>query len=238
MNSKETSLIVTHPFIQGFVFSIIRTIGARSFEYRNREVVHADLVPKVSENVMKASLGRRIVEVPRIGRVEVRRRDMGALVTPIGVVDRRKMEMRRDVVVPQKMVSPRGPVLPPTQDIPVAAVQDIGLQVPQGEVVVGQDYGKIIPLLSDPSVSSIECCGMGKPISIIRAGQRQMTKIVLNGKEIGDILEKMADAAHVPLVEGVFRVMVNGLSVNAVISEIIGSRFVIKKATAYGLLEK
>jgi len=40
-----------------------------------------------------------------------------------------------------------------------------------------------------------------------------------------------------PLMDGVFRASVEGFSINAVVSEMVGSRFVIKKSTAYGLLE-
>ena len=260
MNSEKDSLIAMHPFIQKFVFSIIQTIRARNFEYETREVVHADLVPKVSKNVMMTSLGKRFIEAPEIKtrdsvssklranvpslsdkiepkKIEDKKKDMSALVAPIDVVGRRKIERRQNVVVPQKMITPKRTVMPPVQTVPIASNQKIGIQTPQGKVILSQDYGKITPLLNDPSVSTIECQGAGKPITVIRAGQRQITRIVLNEEEIRGVLEKVADAAHIPLIEGVFRATVDGLGVNAVISEILGTKFLIKKATAYGLLE-
>ena len=100
-----------------------------------------------------------------------------------------------------------------------------------------QDYGKIAPLLNDPSISTIECKGAGILITVIRAGQRQETKISLGKQEIKDILNKISEKTHIPLLEGVFRAAIDNFSINAVISEMIGSRFVIKKHTAYSLLE-
>jgi len=85
----------------------------------------------------------------------------------------------------------------------------------------------------DPSVSTIECSGAGKPLMIIRAGQKMGTKISLSAAEIKEVLQKVSDAVHIPLLEGVFRAAVDNFSINAVISEMIGSRFIIKKQTPY-----
>ena len=104
-------------------------------------------------------------------------------------------------------------------------------------VGVQGEYGKITPLLGDPSVSSIECPGPDKTVTIIRAGQRQFTKITLNQEEIKDLLETVAEQVRIPLIEGVFRAAVENFSINGVVSEMVGSRFVIKKFTPYAILE-
>jgi len=100
------------------------------------------------------------------------------------------------------------------------------------------NYGEIDSLIKDPSVSSIECQGAGKIILIVRAGQKMQTKISLSEEQIKKILEIIADNAKVPLLDGVFRVAVDNFVINAVVSEMIGSRFVIKKQTPYAILEK
>ena len=230
MSSVDVSLVATDKFIQKFVFAIINNIRARNFVYEERHVINADLVPRTSERVMQASLGEKIRKrevAPAVkAPVVVRKRDMGGLVAPIAR-PRPRMVARR---IPPPVQAP--PVAPIARHVAVPAA-------PQGEAVgLSQDYGKITPLLNDPSVSTIECQGVGKPVVVIRAGQKQVTKIVLSAKEIKDILQKVSDAVHIPLLEGVFRAAVDNFSINAVISEMIGSRFVIKKATAYGLLEK
>jgi hypothetical protein len=228
MISENLSLIANEPFIRKFVFAIINNIRARNFVYEERHVIHADMVPRASEKVIHASLKERVVPrvaIPAVAPVVVRKRDMSGLVAPIG-----RPRMRMPVRQMPPMRAP--PVVPLAEHVGVPAA-------PQGEVVVpSQDYGKITPLLNDPSVSTIECQGVGKPVMVIRAGQKQVTKIVLSAKEIKDVLDKVSEAAHIPLLEGVFRAAVDNFSINAVISEMIGSRFVIKKATAYGMLER
>lgn len=197
MNSEEISIIATEPFVLEFISTIIQNIRAKNFVYEERQVIHADLVPKVSTKVMHASLGEKTT-IPTI-----------------------KKEL--------KTISPKikaAPIISHPQITPPMA--------PKGaQTQLSQEYGKITLLLNDPSISTIECQGAGKPIMVIRIGQKQITRIVLSAKDIKIILDKVSDAAHIPLLEGVFRAAVDNFSINAIISEIIGSKFVIKKQVNY-----
>jgi len=144
--------------------------------------------------------------------------------------------------VASKVIPPRPHiVLPPVRRsmLPRALPTHARVTPPhvKSDVGLSQDYGDITPLLNDPSISTIECQGEGRPLMIIRAGQRQPTKVVLRAAEIKEILEKVSDSVHIPILEGVFRAAVDNFSINAVVSDIIGSRFVIKKQNAYALLE-
>jgi hypothetical protein len=111
-------------------------------------------------------------------------------------------------------------------------LMQISKQPVQGE------YGKLTPIIQDVSISSIECPGPGKNINIIRAGQKQFTKIILSPHEINDLLEDFSQKANIPLIEGIFRAAVDDLIINAIISDSIGSRFIIKKQTPYSILER
>ena len=235
MNSDDVSLIPMHPFVRQFVLSIIRNIQGKEFDYRERPVIHADMVPKGSKNVRMAAMATspvlENVEVPKPPiKIAPRRRDMSALVAPIGRTRNRggqRMIASRQIMAPARVAPPiasTGGGMP----APVAA---------PGQGVISEGYGKIAPLLDDPSISTIECEGANKPIMILRAAQRQKTRVVLTKEEIHEILEKVADETHIPLLEGVFRAVVSGFSINAVISEMIGSRFVIKKSNAYSMIE-
>ena len=124
-------------------------------------------------------------------------------------------------MAPEKVVPPQPQiVLPPVE-------KNVGLS---------QDYGKITPLLNDDSVSVIECQGAGRTVMVVRAKRRQPTRILLSAGEIKEILEKISDAVHIPILDGVFRAAVDNFYINAVFSEIIGSRFVIRKPSAYSIL--
>lgn len=222
MTSEEVSLIASHPFVERFVLSIVKTIGEQKFNYIDKNAIHGDLVPKVSEHVMRASMASTSTRQPVIHEDLVPKVSEHAMQASIASTPVRKPVIHRPISYP---VIPQQKVIPPP------------INVSKGVSVPMDGYGKINVLINDPSVSTIQCDGANKPISIIRAGQRQITKIVLNKKEIRGILDKVADDAHIPLLEGVFRATVNGFAINAVISEVIGSRFIIKKANAYGLLE-
>jgi hypothetical protein len=231
MSTEDVSLISRDKFIQKFVHSIILNIRAKKFNYNERHVIHADLVPRMHSRVMEASLregstARTPAAAPIQHSFVPPKRNLSALVTPIRMPTR----TLRPQPVPRAMpVMNSAPVAPARKEIQMPAA-------PPG-ATLSQDYGKLTPLLSDPSVSTIECAGASKPLTIIRAGQKQMTRINLNVEEIKEFLQKISDIVHIPLLEGVFRAAVDNFSVNAVISEIIGSRFIIKKQTAYSMLE-
>ena len=216
MNS-EVSLIANDKFIQKFVFAIIQTIRARNFEYGDRQVIHADLVPRMSERVAIASLREGVVPKRSISVVGGRESGIDARV----VVPRKGFS---PLVSVRRMAPPRVMPRTPSAQFVVPPV------APQGvSAGLSQNYGKITPLLNDPSIFVIECQGGGKPVMVFRGGQKQLTKIVLSAEDIREILNKISDVVHIPLLEGVFRAAVDNFSINAVVSEIVGSRFVIRK---------
>ena len=217
MSSEQVSLIAGNPFIQKFVFAILRNVSCGSIPRDERYVIHADLVPKVSERTMMSIMDKSSV-VPR--ELVVPKRPVVSPRVPVRRVMPPRVPVRR--VMPQRVAPPQPQITPPPTS---------------GNVGLSQDYGKIMPLLNDASVSTIECQGAGKPLMIIRAGQRQVTRVSLSAGEIKDVLDKVSEAVHIPILEGVFRAAVDNFSLNAVVSEIIGSRFVIKKQNAYALLE-
>ena len=219
MNSKAISSIAEEPFIQKFVFAIIQNIRAKNFNYENKQIIHSDLVPKVSRKVMHASLGeRRGAPINSTQSIMDKKEIIPKMATIKPKITRPPLPSS----IPQKTTLIPQRVTPAPQIVPPAAP-------PGTQAGPSQGYGKITPLLNDPSISVIECQGVGKPIMVIRIGQKQLTRIVLSDKDIKEILDKVSDAVHIPLLEGVFRAAVDNFSINAVISEMIGSRFIIKK---------
>ncbi len=220
--SEETYLISMHPVIRSFVFSIIRTIREKDFSRDEKIVVDASLTPKLSDNTMKASM--RINAAKHLIKKN----------KPIQVMERKAVPVRpRIMVAPnlQRVSHIHRRIIKPVLKVVVPVSS-------QGNVFnASEEYGKVSPLLNDSSVSTIECIGKGKELMIIRMGQKQRTRIVLTAEEISEFLEKIADKTHIPLMDGVFRASLDGFSINAVISKVIGSRFILKKSTPYNLLE-
>ncbi|MFH1238095.1 MAG: hypothetical protein ABIH79_02570 [archaeon] len=268
MNSEDLSLIAVEPFIRKFVFAIIQSIRSQNFSYEEKHIIHADLVPMVSEKVMQSSLkekeipfvkenlkelvipmGKPVVEVPKIpirllsimdrAPMEQKPIVIKAPVKQMPILLPPKQFIEKQTLSPPQMIHHReipAPVSPPRQ------MQQISNQIIAPYIQVGiesgQDYGRIKPLLDDPMISLIECSGAGEPVMILRAGQKQLTRITLSPDEIKRILQEISDNAHIPLLEGVFRASVGNFSINAIISDMVGSRFVIRKQTPYSLLER
>jgi len=91
------------------------------------------------------------------------------------------------------------------------------------------DLGKINPLIQDQNVRSIECNGPDEVI-IVRGGMgSKPTNIILNREEIDLVFQRFSEASKIPLHEGVFKIVVGRLILSAIISNVVGSKFIIKK---------
>jgi hypothetical protein len=99
--------------------------------------------------------------------------------------------------------------------------------VQQTQILEG--YGRLTSLIRDPSVSTIEYLGEGLAIKIVRMGRIQNTNIFLSNEEVDYILKYLSERTKIPLENKVFRVVIDNLLFNAVISSEIGTRFLIKK---------
>jgi len=91
------------------------------------------------------------------------------------------------------------------------------------------DLGKLNLLVKDPMVKIIECHGPEENITVTGTMGTKNTGIILNRDEINEIVGKFSKISKIPVHEGVFRVVVGRFIFSAIISEIIGSRFTIRK---------
>jgi len=127
-------------------------------------------------------------------------------------------------------------ITPITQKLPpqIKALKEIKPEAkPRPE---GFALGKIDYLLKNREIQLIECPGPGKNLLVKRYNKINTTKITLNQEEITDILYSFAVQAKIPVVGGILKAAVGDLVVSAVISEFVGSRFIITKLTPYNLI--
>ncbi len=187
---------------------LVRAMIYRVVKYNNIKI-------RSRVNIMNTDL------VPRVSEKVVNRGLLGQ--RRISPMNRRVPQIRR----PRQIMRP--PQTNFNQMTRQATTADF-LMSPEG-------YGKLQPLLVDPTVTSIECPGANKLLTIIRTGQVQGTRISLTQEDINSLLKKVSEKSRIPLVDGVFRAAVDNFIISAVVSGVIGSRFVIKKQTPYSLLE-
>ena len=64
------------------------------------------------------------------------------------------------------------------------------------------------------------------------------TKISLSQPEIDIIVKNFLAKARIPIIVGIFKASVGNLTISAVISEFVGSRFIINKSSPYSILEQ
>lgn len=214
MISKTKNIESNSPIVNFIVLSVLKNLryNNTSLEiHKQRNVIDTSFVPKFSRRIIQASNENPLIE--------------------------KQPHLR-------KLIEPLPRTFPPSKTMQQDSKKFPKKIIPQPQFTssnfmeIKGNYGAIDTLIKDPSVSSIECQGEGKTILITRAGQKMQTKISLREEQIKSILETIAENAKVPLLEGVFKAAVDNFTINAVVSDLIGSRFVIKKQTPYALLER
>lgn len=93
------------------------------------------------------------------------------------------------------------------------------------------DLGKLDPFIKDPGVQIIECNGPDEKI-IVKTPAEKPTNVTLTKEEIDEVIQKFSEVSKIPIQEGIFRVAVGNLLLSAIISGVIGSKFIIKKLRA------
>jgi len=91
------------------------------------------------------------------------------------------------------------------------------------------DLGKLNVFIKDPQVRLIECYGPNEYVVVHGSMGAKPTKVVLNKEEIDAIIKNFAEKAKIPLDEGVFKAAFGRLIMSAIVSETVGSKFVIRK---------
>lgn len=91
------------------------------------------------------------------------------------------------------------------------------------------DLLSLNPFIRDPLVKVIECGGPDQNIVVHGSMGTKPTNIILKKEDIDEIIKRFAEAAKIPRDEGVFKAVVGKLILSAIISETVGSKFVIRR---------
>jgi len=87
----------------------------------------------------------------------------------------------------------------------------------------------LIYLLSDPNVSSLECPGPGKPVLLSKSGKMENSDLVLSQEEIKIVMDEVARKTGQKFESGFVKASTGNFVISAVISEFVGTRFVMQK---------
>jgi len=88
---------------------------------------------------------------------------------------------------------------------------------------------KIKEILQDRNIMSIECTGPGRFILIDKPGGKTSIQVTLDQEEIEEIINFFSHKTRIPRVGGIFKAILNNLTITAIDSEFGGPRFIITK---------
>ena len=88
---------------------------------------------------------------------------------------------------------------------------------------------KLDDLIKDPAVKVIECNGADEHV-IVRGNMGvKPTATVLSQEEIDEIIQQFSNISKIPIHQGIYSVVAGRLVFSAIISDVVGSKFMIKK---------
>ena len=114
-------------------------------------------------------------------------------------------------------------IIQPVQIKPVVMPQEIRIEQRQEPLRIDS---RIDPLLAQ-DIKVIECANGN--IRIKRNGEFEQTTIFLSEQEVKDLIKKFSEMTKIPISDNIFRATLSNLSITAIISDKIGSRFLITK---------
>lgn len=91
------------------------------------------------------------------------------------------------------------------------------------------ELGKLNPLIKDSNVRIIECNGPDENIIVEGNMGRKPTGIILNQEEINEVINNFSEKTKIPISTGIYRVVIGKFLFLAIISEVVSSKFIIRK---------
>ncbi|MEK6892901.1 MAG: hypothetical protein AABX07_01730, partial [Nanoarchaeota archaeon] len=150
---------------------------------------------------------------------------------PQNLQSRPNIQLRRPLVIlPRRPISYQN--IPKLTGAPLQKSKFLHPSMIEKITIFG--LAKLNGLLEDPNVQTIECSGPNKPVLIYKSGAIQPTNILFTADEIDVIMKEISDKTRIPLTTGVFRAALHRFIVTAVLSEFVGTRFIIQKKAQVG----
>lgn len=91
------------------------------------------------------------------------------------------------------------------------------------------ELGKLNQLINDPQIKIIECHKEDENLIVKGTFGIKKVNITLSKEDIEETIKKFSEEAKIPVEEGVFRVAVGRLVLLAIISDVINTKFIIRK---------
>jgi len=135
-------------------------------------------------------------------------------------------------LLPAVSFAPAPPVMLPVQRMPQPpqAVKPLQAPSPALPSVFPIDIGKLNSIISNPEVNMIECLGSKIKLKLKKDSLTAESETILDGNEIKSIINKFSEASKEKVTEPVFKAAFGGWVLTAVVSDIVGTRFILKRS--------
>ncbi|VVB82850.1 Uncharacterised protein [uncultured archaeon] len=189
-----------------------------------------------TKELIRHSERRDILKLKQIIELKEEQEKIPSIISSEPIAPEEIIELKKKITLPPKKIFPptrtglpvrriiRQPLMIPEAKLPAHLEYLKPIPVPGVEI----DLSKINPLIKDPAVRVIEG-NQDENVIVSGAMGTKPTSIILNKEDIDRIINKFSEVSKIPVTSGIYRVVVGNLILSAIISEVISSRFVIRK---------
>ncbi len=190
--------------------------------------VKRDII-KLQKIIESEERKKKVIPIKKV-QLPVRKEPLIKKTTDLKVIPKKE-------IIPKKMPGPKPIIKPITQQVAKPS-----LFIPEPKLPTHLEYlkptptktgieielGKLNPLIKDPAVRIIEA-NPDEKVTVTGTMGTKPTDIILSKEDINRVINKFSEISKIPVTEGVYKVVAGNLILSAVISDVIGSRFILKK---------
>ncbi|MFH1359286.1 MAG: hypothetical protein ABIH37_05340 [archaeon] len=234
MSLKQLKDLERIYFLQYFTAELVKNT-ARDIELRNRieaEKIKIKFIQPHEETKLDhigVSFNQEPIEPKKEIEFEKSLHEKKELIAPVHHIKFIKKPKRFQRPRPIVKLKPK----PAKTPFPIFSNKE---KLPQGTIDTA--LKKIEPLIQDKSIQLIECPGPGKNVLVKARNKINTTKVALSENEIKNVINYFSDKSMIPIIGGILKAAVDDLIISAIISEFVGSRFIINKKSPYELIER
>lgn len=177
--------------------------------------INKEFVPKIPEKKIEFI---PLITLPRVPKIQ----NVQAQTLPITIQQVSEKPKQIQITIPRR-------VIPNVLRIPEPRLPEAFSYLKPLPTSIDIELGKLDPLIKDTNVRIIECNGPDENVIVEGNMGRKPTGIILNQEEINDIINKFSEKTKIPISTGIYRVVIGKFLFLAIISEVVSSKFVIRK---------
>ncbi|MFH1802769.1 MAG: hypothetical protein ABH864_04975 [archaeon] len=227
MPEKEQRQILREHFLEAFVRSLVINAYDPKKDKELQESFQKDKLADMTEELKKV----RAMPMRDFSRENLFPKTSG--LPPPQPHEIHQFRRNFGVVEPRMHPSPGRIPIPRHSPFPLPQQPYQPTSLRPGQKPETINLGKLAGILIDPSVFSVECPGPYKNLLVNRSGSVQTSAVTLTNEEINAVMHNVSDQTRIPLTSGVFRAAIQDLVVTAVVSDFVGTRFVIQKRNPF-----